>query len=257
MKRNLLSFITQIPIQFSYLLLLIALTLTLMTYSDYSGIIIDLLGEKANISAVTLTIIAITLITTHENVKNADFVISVVLSAITFHLAGYNELIAIVSSLIAIISIAKQINSQQEISEAQFIFDINDKYVNNDDYKNTYVLLDTYQNMLDRGASTEELEEQEKKIDSLSNSQISNYLTFFEVLNILLKKDRVSIELLDDLFAYRFFIAVRNPVIYRRKLKHGNFANIRELHDLWIKYRENKTLETGIEQKIYGIQCYE
>ena len=75
MKRSLLSFITQIPIQFSYLLLLIALTLTLMTYSDYSGIIIDLLGEKANISAVTLTIIAITLITTHENVKNADFVI--------------------------------------------------------------------------------------------------------------------------------------------------------------------------------------
>ena len=97
----------------------------------------------------------------------------------------------------------------------------------------------------------------EQQLDNLSNSQISNYLTFFEVLNILLKKERITREILDDLFAYRFFIAVRNPVIYRRKLQHGNFANIRELHDIWLEYRNEKSEITGVKQKIYGVQCYE
>lgn len=257
MKRNFLFHITRIPIQFSYLLLLAALFLTLMTYSDYGNSFSEIIKVDANVTAVTLTIIAITLIAIYKNVKRADFVISVVISSIIFHLADYNELIAIVSSLIAIIAIAKQIDSQQEISEAQFIFDINDKYVNNDDYKHIYILLDKYQALLDRGASREELDDLEQQLDNLSNSQISNYLTFFEVLNILLKKERITIELLDDLFAYRFFIAVRNPVIYRRKLQHGNFANIRELHDIWLEYRNEKSEITGVKQKIYGVQCYE
>ena len=101
------------------------------------------------------------------------------------------------------------------------------------------------------GASREELDAQEERLNNLSNSQISNYLTFFEVLNLLRLKGSVKLELMDDLFAYRFFIAVRNPVIYRRKLKYGNFANIRQLHDEWVAYRVERNL------KIYGVQCYE
>ena len=249
MKRNFLKHITNIPIQASYLLLLIALVITLMPHFDYE--IQPLFGMSANSIAVAISLIAITFISIYKDVKRADFVISIVLSAVIFHLANYNELIAIVSALIAIITIAKQIDAQQETSEAQFIFDINDKYVSNEDYKHIYTLLDSYQILLDTGASREELDAQEERLNNLSNSQISNYLTFFEVLNLLRLKGSVKLEMMDDLFAYRFFIAVRNPVIYRRKLKYGNFANIRQLHDEWVAYRVERNL------KIYGVQCYE
>ena len=64
--------------------------------------------------------------------------------------------------------------------------------------------------------------------------------TLFETFYILLKRKVIDIKLLDDLFAYRFFLAVHNPYIQRKKLAISpkNFKNIFRLERIWLNYRK-------------------
>lgn len=195
--------------------------------------------------------------------KRRTFWIVVILVIITLassaalNAMGFNHIlttIVSVSSLVVgavgVILVYRELEMTNNIAEAEFISNINTTFVSNDDYKRVYNLLDYYQITLDEYPHSVKLLEISTEIENLDNSYISNYLTFFEVLNVLRKKNVLSIETIDNLFAYRFFIASRNPIIYKKKIKKGNFGNIRELHDIWVIYRKNKG------EKIYGEECH-
>lgn len=160
------------------------------------------------------------------------------------NMLGYHHVLATllsVSSLVVaavgVILVYRELEMTNDISEAEFISNINTTFVTNNDYKKVYVVLDEYQRLLSCGASRDVLREAEKEIEALDNSYISNYLTFFEVLNVLRKKGVLRLDTIDDLFAYRFFIAVRNRCVHRRKIAKGNFKNILELQNVWERYR--------------------
>ena len=156
------------------------------------------------------------------------------------------EIASLGGALISIILVLNKLEMTRNIAEAKFIANINSSFVSNADYKRVYTALDNYHRLLRSDASGDALRRAEKVIEDLDNVHISNYLTFFEVLNVLRKKGTMNISTIDDLFAYRFFIAVRNKCIYRRKILSGNFNNIIELQSVWEKYRRSK----GVE--IYG-----
>lgn len=156
------------------------------------------------------------------------------------------EIASLGGALISIILVLNKLEMTRNIAEAKFIANINSSFVSNADYKRVYTALDNYHRLLRSDAGKDALRKAEKVIEDLDNVHISNYLTFFEVLNVLRKKGTMSISTIDDLFAYRFFIAVRNKCIYRRKILSGNFNNITELQSVWEKYRRGK----GVE--IYG-----
>ena len=79
----------------------------------------------------------------------------------------------------------------------------------------------------------------------LKTIEISNYLTFFETMYLLLQERVIEIETLDDLFAYRFFIAVHNETIQKEKIIKTpyNFRNIFLLEKEWMEYRKRKGLK--------------
>lgn len=68
---------------------------------------------------------------------------------------------------------------------------------------------------------------------------ISNCLTFFETIYILKNRRVISFEIVDDLFAYRFFLAVHSDLFQKNKLgsQPENFRNIYKLEKEWLDYR--------------------
>ena len=64
------------------------------------------------------------------------------------------------------------------------------------------------------------------------------YLTYYETIFVLLKKGAIDISLIDDLFAYRFRIALNNSAIRRISLVRYDYAyvNIYKLESIWCKW---------------------
>lgn len=136
------------------------------------------------------------------------------------------ESISILLTLASVCCLVVEMNGSRRIAESEFISNLNNMFVGNEDYKKAYTLLDAY--------SGGDLE--------LDNASISNYLTFFEVFWILKEENTINFQFFDDLFAYRFFIAVHNPYIQKKKLVFApfNFCNIYKLEKEWIEYRKAK-----------------
>jgi len=136
---------------------------------------------------------------------------------------------ALIAAIIAGMSLLYEINKSKKLNEAEFLVHLNSLFITNDDYKKVYNLLSQY-----------DFEHEPDLEDEITNCDISNYLTLFETLYILLKRKVIDIKTLDDLFAYRFFLAVHNPYIQRKKLcaSPKNFKNIFRLERMWLNYRK-------------------
>lgn len=68
---------------------------------------------------------------------------------------------------------------------------------------------------------------------------LSNYLTFFGTIYVLLKREVVKMDYINELFSYRFFVAVHSKVMQEERLNNPdyNFANIIELERKWIEFK--------------------
>ena len=123
-------------------------------------------------------------------------------------------------------------------------------FTTNDQYRKAYTYFEEYDF------------ENKPNIECLTNAEISNYLTFFETFYLLIVRNIIDISMIDDLFGYRFFLAVHNPCVQARKLVKSpeNFPNIYKLEKLWLNYRkkhklpiyhEERSLENCVPQEIY------
>ena len=147
-------------------------------------------------------------------------------------------LLEVIGVLGTIIIAVMQLRDSKEISRATFIVELNRTFVENSDYTEIYNAL---QNCLDRKCDycKEEGCDPTHCEIHFEKSKISNYLTFFETIYILYKKEVISFDIIDDLFAYRFFLAVHSRLIQQEKLipQPYNFKNIFLLENEWIDYR--------------------
>ncbi len=170
------------------------------------------------------------------------FIISIALCGISwsvlFKNLEYSDAVANLFSLISILIAATgallvviQLRDTKRIQSAEFIMTLNQSFVENESYSQVYTEL--------------EAADKSGKEPNLSRIQISNYLTFFETFYILYKEGAVTLEIMDNLFSYRFFLAVHNNYIQRMKLisSPANFRNIYLLEKEWVEYRRKRGLK--------------
>lgn len=144
---------------------------------------------------------------------------------------------SLVLTLVSVYLLVIEIYQSRKINEADFIADLNTTFVTNPDYKKAYTFFESY-----------DFEDQPDI--GISNVDISNYLTFFETFQLLIENGTLSIEMLDDLFGYRFFIAVHNPYVQRRKLVRSpnNFRNLYKLEKTWTEHRKKNGMSIFHEE---------
>ena len=155
----------------------------------------------------------------------------------TFDITFYMRVIEFVSIILTVIIAVWQLKDSKEIARATFIKELNQSYVENKEYMKVYNML---QNCYDKSCEyhPESGICNECKIN-IEKGVISNYLTFFETLYILKKRRVINFEVIDDLFAYRFFIAVHSDYFQKSKLipQPDNFKNIFKHEKEWLDYR--------------------
>lgn len=127
-----------------------------------------------------------------------------------------------------------QLKKEKDISEGQFILDLNKTFLQDAGIKHIY-------NQLKNNINNEKghyLEDKDRPF-------IADYLIFFETLYIFYAKGIFKMSEIDDMFAYRFFIAVNNEEMRRIELdENGDF--FRPLYDLyvpWAAFRRSKNRE--------------
>lgn len=139
------------------------------------------------------------------------------------------QLFSGIVAAMSVVLLGIELFQSRKVSEGEFLANLNQMFVENSDYKYAYTLFENYdfENCPDL---------------PLENINISNYLTFFEVFQLLIDRNTLTIEMFDDLFGYRFFIAVHNPYVQKQKLvkSPNNFKNLYRLEKEWRKYREKK-----------------
>lgn len=132
-----------------------------------------------------------------------------------------------------------QISDSRRLQEASFLVDLNKSFVENDTYTKVYDHLENNLNGI-------------KNKSKLKSYEVSQYLTFFETLYILARDHAASIDDFDDLFGYRFFLAINDPDVWQLKLQYkNNFKNIYELEYRWFNYRTDRGI--AILGKVYNI----
>lgn len=157
-----------------------------------------------------------------------------------------------VGLLVSLILALRQLSDSKEIARATFLVELNRAYVENPEYIRLYNVLQTCVD----GNCEQQCGESDDCCLDFPKSLISNYLTFFETIYLLIDNAVISFEVVDDLFAYRFFLAVHSRLVQQIKLvaQPENFVNIYRLEAAWLAYRKKVGKATGSDT-IYGTAC--
>ena len=151
--------------------------------------------------------------------------------------------VLIISIIVSLVLALRQLRESTKIARATFITNLNKAFVENKEYTEIYNAL---QSCLDKECESQPKCDRpdDSSVDcklSYPKGQVSNYLTFFETIYILYKSGVISFAIIDDLFAYRFFLAVHSKFIQQKKLKlqPQNFKNIFCLEYEWLRWRKD------------------
>lgn len=135
-----------------------------------------------------------------------------------------NAAIAI-TAIIGAVSVWFQMKRSKDMAEGEFILSLNTSFNENPDIRMLY-------SKLCQGVPLVEDD----------RVAIVDYLTFFETMLLLLRRNVLDMKLMDDLFRYRFTIAVTNADVQQMELipDAKYYRNIYTLDYLWDKYRSSK-----------------
>lgn len=177
--------------------------------------------------------------------KNKEFkyYFAIVLVVVLYLIAAYfssdvsslSTILTTVTALIAAIAFWMQLKRTENLDEANFIMSLNDQFISNDEMTRIEHALELYYNQDFEGEEgTLELVLERDHNDC---QRLINYLVYMEGLAALIKRNVMHLGVIDDLFAYRFFIAVNNPVVQKFELlPYANYyQGCFELSEMWTK----------------------
>ena len=154
-----------------------------------------------------------------------------------------------ISILVALLVLRRELETGQAQEEAEFIVSLNQSFVENPDCKKVFtycirerrlILYNEGKEELDDAAVKRLKEELENDDNKPSQAELSNYLTFYESLFILLEGKAISWDVINELFKYRFFVVVHSSFVQEKRLVRlsTNFKNIYYLEYLWMKFND-------------------
>ena len=151
--------------------------------------------------------------------------------------------------IVSLVVAVRQLDDSKEIARADFLVELNNAFVNNEGNLQLYTAL---QDCYDGKCEHKDRCAHDCVID-LPKVVVSNYLTFFETVYLLICNGVVTFEMIDDLFAYRFFLAVHSDFVQQEKLaaQPENFKNIFCLEHKWLTYRSKVAHKNDNPNSVY------
>lgn len=152
--------------------------------------------------------------------------------------------VALAAALMIIYQLEQEKEIEQEenrIHEANFILQYNQIFLENENMQKA-------QSMLTNHYIGIETLTDEKVYDNLQ--KFVNYLVYLEGLAPLILNGVLNFENIDDLFAYRYFIAMNNPILQKISLREypQHYRGCYKLYRIWRDYRIHKYCDVRNER---------
>lgn len=165
------------------------------------------------------------------------------------------SLLDVVTAIVAVVFILYQLEiekniriNDKNITKAQFILEYNKSFLENE----KMVMVEHYLETFITGDSKNEI----KNIKQ--NRQLFvDYLVYLEGLASCVLNGILEIRDIDDLFAYRFFLALNNEELQRLELEpfEPYYRGCYQLYEVWFNYRVN--CGKYLENENYAIPLYD
>ncbi|MFK5883654.1 MAG: hypothetical protein QM489_04860 [Candidatus Izemoplasma sp.] len=132
-------------------------------------------------------------------------------------------------TIIGGIAIWIQLKRDKDLKEAEFLIMYNNTFLEIESFTRVEQVLESYLN----GKS------KKKDIEDLERQELINYLVYLEALATLIIKGVLNFKAIDNLFSYRFFLAVNNKVVQDLELVPDAeyYKGVYILHKKWTKYK--------------------
>lgn len=142
--------------------------------------------------------------------------------ALAYQHTSLSDLLVAATAVSGAIAVFVQMKRTKDLEEGSFIVELNNSFITNENIQELY-------NKLVSG----------KALQEGDRAHIVEYLTFFEVIQVLNEQKLVDLAVLDDLFYYRFSVSVCNKSVQDLELIHDAkyYRNIYTLDHDWREYR--------------------
>ena len=126
------------------------------------------------------------------------------------------------TALIAAVTFWLQLRRTENLNEANFIMNLNNQFISNKEMTSVEQKLEQFFYAAN-GKKAEEIEAMPLALNIEDRThddcqRMINYLVHMESLAAIVQRGVLHLGVIDDLFAYRFFIAVNNPVVQKYEL---------------------------------------
>ena len=150
-------------------------------------------------------------------------------------ISALSTVLTTLTALIAAVTFWMQLKRTENLDEANFIMNLNEQFISNDEMTRIEHALELYYNQKSEGHDVTLNLVLEREHDDCQ--RLINYLVYMEGLAALIKRNVMHLGVIDDLFAYRFFIAVNNPIVQKFELlPYANYyQGCFELSEMWTK----------------------
>lgn len=149
------------------------------------------------------------------------------------------EAAAAVAAVVGAIAIWYQLKKGRDLTEAEFIVNLNASFSSDPDIKMVY------------GKIEQERRSGAQVFTEDDIGAVVSYLTFFETIYSLVQRRILSYTMIDDLFAYRFFVAAHHPFVQEHELVGDAeyYRNIYALHKGWTAHRDQARKEPFFKER--------
>jgi c-di-AMP phosphodiesterase-like protein len=175
------------------------------------------------------------------NFRELFFYTSVVILALSIaalvYLTHDNWIVTTITTLTTVVGVFAvwlQMQKGKRLNEGEFILNLRRQFVDNPHIYQLTLKLEKY----DRS-------------DKINNpfseddiSDIASYMTFFEVMYLLMKRSIIKLYMVDLLFSFHFFLLINNEKIQEIELIpcQDYYIDVYRLYYDWVNYRKEKKL---------------
>ena len=168
--------------------------------------------------------------------KERIYYIGIIVVVLLFLIASFfldvdplSKRITTTTTLIAAVAFWLQFKRTERLNESTYIMNLNNQFINNSSMTQIEHILELYYNQYENRYSNHNIKagsEITQKIELVLDlsregedcQKLINYLVYLEGLAALVERNVIHIDVIDNLFAYRFFLAVNNPVVQETEL---------------------------------------
>lgn len=152
----------------------------------------------------------------------------------------YIEIITTSLAIIAAVSFFMELKSNERINEAQLIMELNNQFITNPQFTDVELELEKYFNAYRKAGSPTCRENGislgiDLDVFDKRRQDLVNYLVHLEGVAALVDEGVLHLNVITDLMAYRYFIAVNNPIVQEKELLpyRDYYRGIIRIYDKW------------------------